>query len=129
MLDTNIISDLVRHPAGKVAKKIRKVGDDNLCVSIITSAELRFGCIKRGSPRLTEAIEQILAELETVALDHPADAEYGRIRHELEQAGKPIGPNDMLIAAHALCLGVVLVTANASEFKRVRGLKVENWLA
>jgi tRNA(fMet)-specific endonuclease VapC len=129
MLDTNIISDLVRNPAGKVAKKIRKVGDDNLCVSIVTSAELRFGCIKRGSPRLTETIEQILAELEIVALDHPADAEYGRIRHELEQAGKPIGPNDMLIAAHALCLGVVLVTANASEFKRVRGLKVENWLA
>jgi tRNA(fMet)-specific endonuclease VapC len=129
MLDTNIISDLVRNPAGRAAQKIRKIGDGNLCVSIVTSAELRFGCIKRNSPRLTQAVERILAELDTIAFDHPADGEYGRIRHELEQAGTMIGPNDLLIAAHAVCIGAILVTANIDEFKRVSGLKVENWLA
>jgi len=128
MLDTNIISDLVRHPAGKAAKRIRKLGTEGLCVSIITAAELRFGAAKRGSPRLTELVEQILGEIDVLPLDAPADAAYADVRNELEKAGEPIGPNDLLIAAHALILGAILVTANAREFKRVRGLKVENWL-
>jgi tRNA(fMet)-specific endonuclease VapC len=129
MLDTNIVSDLIRNPAGKVAKKIRKVGTEGLCVSIITAAELRFGAVKRSSPRLIQLVEQVLDELDILALDVPADAAYGRIRNDLEKAGRPIGPNDLLIAAHASCVGAVLVTANAKEFKRVRDLKVENWLA
>jgi tRNA(fMet)-specific endonuclease VapC len=129
MLDTNIVSDLIRNPAGKVAKKIRKVGAEGLCVSIITAAELRFGAAKRSSPRLIQLVEQVLDELDILALDVPADAAYGRIRNDLEKAGRPIGPNDLLIAAHASCVGAVLVTANAKEFKRVRDLKVENWLA
>ena len=129
MLDTNIVSDLIRHPAGKAAAKIRKLGDDRLCVSVITSAELRFGAAKRGSARLTALIDQVLAELEILPFEAPADAAYARIRHALEQSGTPIGPNDLLIAAHALTVGAVLVTANASEFKRVRGLQVVNWLA
>jgi tRNA(fMet)-specific endonuclease VapC len=119
MLDTNIISELVRNPAGKVAKRIRKVGDENLCVSIITSAELRFGCIKRGSTPLTEVVEKILSELDILPFDQPADTDYGRIRHDLEGAGRPIGPNDLLIAAHARSLGAVLVSANTREFSRV----------
>lgn len=129
MLDTNIVSDLIRNPAGKVAKKIRKVGAEGLCVSIITAAELRFGAAKRSSPRLIQLVEQVLDELDILALDVPADAAYGRIRNDLEKAGRPIGPNDLLIAAHASCVGAVLITANAKEFKRVRDLKVENWLA
>jgi tRNA(fMet)-specific endonuclease VapC len=129
MLDTNIVSDLIRNPAGKVAKKIRKVGAEGLCVSIITAAELRFGAAKRSSPRLIQLVDQVLDELDILALDVPADAAYGRIRNDLEKAGRPIGPNDLLIAAHASCVGAVLVTANAKEFKRVRDLKVENWLA
>ena len=64
MLDTNIVSDLVRHPAGHVAKKIRKVGVDAICISVITAAELRFGCAKRASPRLTNTIEALLSELD-----------------------------------------------------------------
>ena len=129
MLDTNNVSDLIRNPAGKAAAKIRKLGDDRLCVSIITSAELRFGAAKRGSARLTTLVDQILAELEVLPFEAPADAAYARIRHALEKSGTPIGPNDLLIAAHALTVGAVLVTANASEFKRVRGLQVANWLA
>jgi tRNA(fMet)-specific endonuclease VapC len=129
MLDTNIVSDLIRNPAGKAAKKLRKVGTDGLCVSIITSAELRFGAQKRGSSRLTDLVDQILGEIDILPLDLPADAEYARIRNDLERKGTPIGPNDLLIAAHACAVGATLVTGNAAEFKRVRGLKVENWLS
>lgn len=129
MLDTNIVSNLIRHPGGRAANRIRKRGAEGLCVSIITAAELRFGAAKRGSPRLTELVEQLLGEIDILPLDVPADASYANIRHDLETAGQTIGPNDLLIAAHAMCAGATLVTANAKEFKRVRGLKVENWLA
>lgn len=129
MLDTNIISDLARNPSGPVAKHIAAVGPEGICVSIITAAELRYGCAKKGSPRLLAQVEAILDGVQVLALDVPADVEYGGIRAELEAAGQPIGPNDLLIAAHAYALDAVLVTANVREFSRIRALKVENWLA
>jgi tRNA(fMet)-specific endonuclease VapC len=129
MLDTNIISDLIRNPQGKAAKRIAKVGEDNICTSIIVAAELRYGCAKSGSVRLLRAVEDLLGEIKVLPFDVPADAEYGAIRSELEKAGKPIGGNDLLIAAHAHAAGATIVTANADEFKRIRGMKVENWLA
>ena len=129
MLDTNIISDLIRNPKGKAAKRIARVGEDHICTSIIVAAELRYGCAKSGSSRLLEAVEHLLDEINILPFDVPADAEYGGIRAELEAAGKPIGSNDLLIAAHAYATGATIVTANAGEFERIRGLKVENWLA
>lgn len=129
MLDTNILSELVRNPHGVVARRIAEVGGDAVCASIVTAAELRFGCAKKGSPRLLRQVEAILEGVEVLPFDVPADAEYAGIRAELEAAGTPIGPNDLLIAAHARALGTTLVTANISEFSRVRELKVENWLA
>jgi tRNA(fMet)-specific endonuclease VapC len=129
MLDTNIISDLIRNPQGRAAKRIAKVGEDNVCTSIIVAAELRYGSAKSGSKRLLKAVEDLLGEISVLPFDVPADAEYGGIRSELEAAGKPIGGNDMLIAAHAYATGATIVTANADEFKRIRGLNVENWLA
>jgi tRNA(fMet)-specific endonuclease VapC len=129
MLDTNIISDLIRNPQGKAAKRVAKVGEDNICTSIIVAAELRYGCAKSGSDRLLKVVEDLLGEIDILPLEIPADSEYGGIRAELEAAGRPIGGNDLLIAAHAYATGAIIVTANADEFKRVRGLKVENWLA
>lgn len=129
MLDTNIVSALSRNPQGGIAQQIAEVGPDAICVSIITAAELHFGCVKKGSAKLQAQIEAILDSVQVLALDTPADREYGRIRAELEAAGTPIGPNDMLIAAHALAQEAVLVTANSGEFSRVRGLQVENWLS
>ena len=129
MLDTNIVSELARNPHGAVATRIAQVGADAICVSIITAAELRYGCAKKGSPRLLAQIEAILGSVSVLALDVPADTEYGGIRAELESAGKPIGPNDLYIAAHAYALGATLVTASIGEFSRVRALKVENWLS
>jgi len=128
MLDTNVVSELARNPKGAVARRIAEVGPEAVCVSIITAAELRYGCAKKGSPKLLAHIEAILGSMQVLALDMPADAEYGRIRAELEAVGQPIGPNDLFIAAHAYALGVVLVTANTGEFSRIRALRVENWL-
>ena len=129
MLDTNIISDLIRNPQGSAARRIEKLGEDTVCTSIIVAAELRYGCARSGSKRLRAAVEDLLSEMTVLPFDVPADAEYGTIRSELEAAGTSIGPNDLLIAAHAYAAGAAIVTANSSEFKRVRGLKVENWLA
>ena len=127
MLDTNIISDLIRNPQGNAAKRIAKAGETDICTSIIVAAELRYGCARSGSKRLREAVEELLSEITVLPFDVPADAEYGSIRSELEAAGKSIGPNDLLIAAHARAAGAIIVTANVDEFKRVPGLKVENW--
>jgi tRNA(fMet)-specific endonuclease VapC len=129
MLDTNIVSDLIRNPQGRAAKRIAKLGEDNICTSVIVAAELRYGCAKSGSKRLIKAIEDLLGEIHVLPFEVPADTEYGRIRAELEAAGRPIGGNDLLIAAHAYATGATIVTANTGEFKRVRGLSVENWLA
>jgi tRNA(fMet)-specific endonuclease VapC len=129
LLDTNVISDLIRNPQGKAAKRIAKVGEANICTSIIVAAELRYGCAKSGSKRLRNAVNDLLSEIEVLPLDSPADVDYGAIRLELESAGKRIGSNDLLIAAHAVAIGATIVTANTKEFNRVRGLRVENWLA
>lgn len=128
MLDTNVISDLIRNPKGKVAGRIAKAGENNICTSIVVAAELRYGCAKSGSSRLLELVLDLLGEINVLPFDAPADREYGVIRTELEAAGTPIGSNDLLIAAHACMAGATIVTANADEFRRVRGLKVENWL-
>ncbi len=129
MLDTNIISDLIRNPQGRAAKRIAKVGEDNICTSIIVAAELRYGCAKSGSQRLLKAVEDVLGEISVLPFDVPADAGYGGIRAKLEAAGKPIGGNDLLIAAHASATGATVVTSNTDEFRRIPGLRVENWLA
>jgi tRNA(fMet)-specific endonuclease VapC len=128
MLDTNIISDLIRNPQGRAAKSIAKVGEDTICTSIIVATELRYGCAKSGSKPLLKAVEDLLGEISVLPFDLPADAEYGAIRSELEVSGMPIGSNDLLIAAHAYAAGATIVTANVDEFKRIRGPKVENWL-
>jgi tRNA(fMet)-specific endonuclease VapC len=128
LLDTNIVSDLIRAPQGRAASRIREVTEALVRTSIIVAAELRFGARKLGSPRLTERLEAVLGVLEIVPFAAPADAVYGQIRARLEQAGTPIGGNDLLIAAHAFALGDTVVTDNEREFGRVEGLRVENWL-
>jgi len=128
LLDTNILSNLVRNPKGRIAQRIEAVGEDNVCTSLVVSAELRFGALKKGSERLSSQLEAVLSALDILPLEEPVDVRYAALRLALERAGTPIGGNDMLIAAHALALGVTLVTANEREFSRVLGLAVENWL-
>jgi len=128
LLDTNILSDLVRQPQGTVAARIAAEGEETVCSSIVVAAELRFGAAKSGFKKLAERIDLILSALEILPLEAPADRHYGEVRHHLARQGTPIGPNDLLIAAHALSVGLTIVTANVGEFSRVPGLKVENWL-
>ena len=92
------------------------------------AAELRYGAAKKGSARLSAQLETVLGALDTLPLEEPADAIYGRLRSALETAGTPIGGNDLLIAAHALALGCTIVTDNEREFLRVTELPLENWL-
>ncbi len=128
LLDTNILSDLVRQPQGAVARRITEAGEETICTSVIVAAELRFGAEKSDSNRLVDQVELILSAIEILPLESPADREYGKLRFYLTRNGKLIGPNDMLIAAQALCAGLIVVTANTGEFTRVPGLIVENWL-
>lgn len=128
LLDTHILSDLVRNPQGEVAAQIIKTGENSVCTSIVVAAELRYGAAKSNSAKLAERIDLILSASEILPLEAPADHHYADIRHHLKRQGIPIGPNDLLIAAHALANNLTVVTANVGEFSRVPGLKVENWL-
>lgn len=128
LLDTNIVSDLICNPQGRVAAHIKKIGETQICTSIIVAVELRYGATKKGAPRLTAQLEAVLGALEILPFDSPADTAYGVIRARLEQAGQRIGGNNLLIAAQAIAFGYTLVTDNQKEFARVAGLARENWL-
>lgn len=127
MLDTNVISDLIKDPDGLVAKRLEKVGEREVCCSVITAAELRYGAEKAQSPNLTKRIDAALSAIDVLPLGEPSDRHYGFVRAGLAVRGTPIGPNDLLIAAHALTEGLTLVTDNVKEFQRVEGLAVVNW--
>jgi tRNA(fMet)-specific endonuclease VapC len=128
LLDTNIVSDLVRNPQGRVAQRVREVGEAQVATSIIVAAELRYGATKRGSRRLSAQLEAVLVALEVLPFEAPADAVYGVLRARLEKVGRPIGGNDLLIAAQATALGYAIVTDNEREFARIDKLDCENWL-
>jgi tRNA(fMet)-specific endonuclease VapC len=128
LLDTNIVSDLVCRPRGRIADRIAAVGEQHICTSIIVAAELRYGAAKRGASRLSAQLETVLGALDVLALESPIDVVYGALRARLERSGRPIGANDLLVAAHALALGHTLVTDNEREFSRIDDLAIENWL-
>ena len=128
LLDTNVVSDLVRRPQGRVAERIRDVGETQVCTSIVVAAELRYGAAKKASPRLAAQLEAVLGGIDVLPFEAPADVAYGLIRSRLERAGRPIGGNDLLIAAQAIALGCTVVTDNEGEFARIDGLSRENWL-
>lgn len=121
-----MISEAIRNPRGLVFKRLRQESGD-VCTSIIVVAELRFGLAKNPSMRLAAQIERMIHSLSVIDFRPPAEAKYGEIRAYLERLGKPIGGNDLWIAAHALALDATLITANEREFRRVPGLRVENW--
>lgn len=129
LLDTNILSHLVRNPGGVVARKIAEVGEGVVCTSIIVACELRYGAAKKGSPQLSAQLEAILQALEILPLKPEAGRHYGNIRAELERSDRIIDPNDLLIAAQALATGLTLVTDNVGEFTCVDSLRTQNWLA
>ena len=105
LLDTNIVSIAVREPGGTLARRLASMHRDEFAVSIIVACELRYGVVRKGSPRLAKQLEAVLEGIDILPMEEPADAHYGDIRTELERIGRPISHNDLLIAAHARALG------------------------
>lgn len=128
MLDTNIVSSILRNRTGEAACRFRETIPGSAGTSILVGAELRFGYLKTGSARMRDLVETFLADVEMAAWEEPCGIIYAKLRADLHRRGALIGPMDMLIAAHALALDAVLVTDNEREFGRVVGLKVENWI-
>ena len=142
LLDTNIISDLIKHPQGRCFSKISDVGESEICTSVIVACELKFGAAKKNSPRLQERVDLILDLLPVLPLTSAVEQSYAEIRitsaveqsyaeirNHLEKQGTPISGNDLLIAAHARSLDLIVVTNNMREFALVPQLKCDNWLA
>jgi tRNA(fMet)-specific endonuclease VapC len=128
LLDTNACSDYFTARYPKVVARIQACSPEDLHLSVVVVAELRYGADHSAHRRMNHArIDALVEEIETLDFDLRAAAAYGRVRAQLERGGTPIGPNDMLIAAHALSRGLTVVTDNTAEFRRVKGLKVENW--
>ena len=127
MLDTNIVSELVRRPTGEIAERAAEQERGSIAISIIVAAELRYGAERRRSARLSGQLEAVLSAISTLPMEAPTDAHYGAIRAALERVGRPIGHNDLLIAAHARALGATLVTRNVREFSRVPDLAIDDW--
>ncbi|MBU1171728.1 MAG: type II toxin-antitoxin system VapC family toxin [Proteobacteria bacterium] len=128
LLDTNIISHVIRNPQGPVFDHLETILPATACTSIMASAEIHFGLKKKASEKLIKQAELILSVIDVLPLESPADEHYGDIRAHLNRMGQPIGWNDLIIAAHARSLNLILVTDNVREFSRIPGLAVENWL-
>ena len=129
LLDTDVLSQLIRQPHAPLAQKLIALSEqhpDGLVTSVVVQCELMFGAQRMGSDRLAARIAELAQLIPLLRLDVDMVPAYARLCTLLERAGTPIGPNDMLITAHALALGCTLVTADA-EFDRVPGLRVENW--
>ena len=123
------VSELIKQPNGHTAQKIAKLeNEDSCCTSLIVACELRYGALKKGSPILTDKVNQLLETIAVLPLEQNIEPHYARLRVTLERAGTPIGSNDLLIASHACALGLTFVTGNLKEFSRIPDLAVENWL-
>lgn len=129
LLDTNICIYLIKKRPPEVIQRIKQMNPADIAVSAITACELEYGAAKSERPEKNrKALEKFLAAFELVPFDGAAAADYGEIRASLERRGTPIGAMDLLIAAQARSMRLVLVTNNTREFERVPGLCVENWV-
>ena len=129
LLDTNILSELIKQPNGYTARKIATLeNEDSCCTSLIVACELRYGALKKDSHILTAKVNQLLETIAVLPLKQNIESHYARLRVTLERAGTPIGSNDLLIASQAYALGLTVVTGNLKEFSRIPDLAVENWL-
>ena len=130
MLDTDTCSYIMRRASDVLLKRLQNLPVDDICISVITKSELLFGV--EVSPRRHQdelALNAFLAYVEVLDFPNGASHHYAAIRADLQKHGKMIGGNDLFIAAHARSLGLILVTNNTKEFRRVRNLAVENWMA
>ena len=129
MLDTNICIYVIKHKPETVFRKLQTIHPEDVCISSVTYAELVHGVEKSAAVEKNRlALSMLLANMEILDFDVDAADCYGKIRAVLEKKGTPIGPLDMMIAAHAQSLGYTVVTNNVKEFSRVSALRIENWV-
>ncbi len=129
MLDTNIIIYIIKHRPEAVFRRFQELAPSDFCISAVTMAEMEYGISKSSRPEQNRiAFDLFISGIDILSFDDAAAEEYGPIRAGLEKDGMPIGPNDLLIAAHAKSRDLILVTNNTREFDRVEGLTVENWV-
>lgn len=129
LLDTDTCSHILRAGSGAIWDTLDRLEERSAAISVITLGELQFGvALKPMATRIAAQLDILLRYLHVAPLNTDTCLHYGRIRSALQVKGTPIGPNDLWIAAHALALGLTLVTNNTREFKRVSGLKLENWM-
>ena len=128
MLDTNIVIYTIKNRPEKARKAFNKHAGQ-ICISAVTWAELVYSAERSASPdRNLADIEGLAARLDIVPFNDQAGTHFGQVRAELYRIGKPLAPYDMMIAGHARALALILVTNNMKEFKRVSGLRLENWV-
>ncbi len=128
LLDTNACIALIREQPPQILRRLKRQEAGDVGISAITLAELRFGVAKSSRPETNaQALEEFILPLEILPFDEAAATAYGAVRADLERRGSKIGGNDTLIGAHALSVGVTLVTNNTREFSRIRGLKIVDW--
>ena len=128
LLDTNILRHLSNDPKSPITREIERHESDEIVTSVVVAGEVEFGLELKKSERLRQNMQAILQSIKVMPIEAAVGRHYGSLRSYLKSKGTPIGPNDLWIAAHALALDAVLVTANEDEFSRVPGLKIENWL-
>jgi len=129
MLDTDICSYILKDHPAPVKARLNKVGMGQVSLSVVVLAELYFGAVRHAKATdIRDDIDDLVSRLTVLAWDQPAADHYGRIRAHLEEQGEPIGNMDLMIAAHARSLDATLVTNNVKHFRRVPGLKLENWI-
>lgn len=127
LLDTNVVSLALKGLAPAATLRLSKVPQANVAVSVVTAMELEYGLAKNPKTRHRDAVRRFLEVVSVLPMPKDIAPTYGRVRADLESRGHPVGPLDTMIAAHAIYVGAVLVTENAREFRRVRGLKCESW--
>jgi len=128
LLDTNIISHVAHDPEGAVGQRLARIDPDEIVSSVVVAAEVWFGIENNPSFRSRDRTRSFMATIRVLEMEPEVAGVYGAVRASMKRAGTQLGANDMLIAAHALARGAILVTADEQAFSRVPGLKVENWV-
>jgi len=128
VLDTNIVSEMIRNPQGRVTARVQDVGEGQVATSIIVAAELRYGAVKKASARLTAQVEAVLGAIEILPFEEPADRVYGVLRAGLEQKGKPIGGNDLLMPPRRFPWDLRWSSRMSGSLERLPIFYCENWL-
>lgn len=129
LLDTNTVSFFIRGSSASLTRRLRRTRAQDVALSVVTEMEIRYGLARNPGLRIGPLLEEFLGGMTILPLTSEAATHYARARADLEARGTPIGPLDLMIAAQGLALGATVVTTNLKEFRRVPGLRCEDWTA